>query len=584
MSVIKLASFTGEAPRLAPRLLPETGAQIAQSVRLEDGELGPYRIPYFIQALAGAVAGTVKTIYRFGTTWLSWTTVVNAVPGPVATDRLYYTGDGAPKMRVGTDIYTLAIPAPNAALVATPVGATGAIYDTRLYVFTYVTSFGEETEPSPVSNEVNVSVGQVVTLSGFPAVPAGRGITLQRIYRSQTGLSGGTQLYFIAERAAGTGNYSDSIATADFAEALPSADWTPPPAGLSGLISIPNGMMAGFLGKDLYICEPYQPHAFPEKYVLTADHNIVGLAAYGNTIVVATDGLLYFVTGSAPESMVMEKTELNMPCMSTRGMVDLGYAAAFPSNDGLVMAQGGSASVVTAGLMTRDQWQAIVPSTLVCGQFYGRYFASYAYTDSSGMAQAGMLILDLTGQAPFIVRSQHRAEAFFYDLGTSTLFICIGDSVYQWDSTLAINDTFTWKSKVFLSERPCNFGAILVELDPRDNNQAISASARVAAIAAVTAANATIFAAKYSLGDLGGGALGTYALAGDSFGFMPPPAQVSVNVYADNELRATVTTIDEMARLPGGRLSREWVVEVNGSIPVQAITLAGTARELCEAQ
>src|SRR5690349_16411273 len=105
MSVIKLAGFTGEAPRVTPRLLPPTGAQIAQSVRLEDGELSPFRKPAPVYNLPGAVDGNVKTIYKHLTDWLYWSTVVNAVPGPVAQDRLYYTGDGAPKMRVSSTIY-----------------------------------------------------------------------------------------------------------------------------------------------------------------------------------------------------------------------------------------------------------------------------------------------------------------------------------------------------------------------------------------------------------------------------------------------------------------------------------------------
>lgn len=121
MSTLKLMQFSGEIPRLLPRLLPDSGSQFAENVRLDDGGLTPVRSLRFEHALDPTDDNT--TIYKFGSTWLSWDTVVNAAPGPVATDRLYYTGDGVPKMRVGTDIYSLKVQYPTAALAATIGGA-----------------------------------------------------------------------------------------------------------------------------------------------------------------------------------------------------------------------------------------------------------------------------------------------------------------------------------------------------------------------------------------------------------------------------------------------------------------------------
>ncbi|MGL1400235.1 hypothetical protein ACSTI4_24935, partial [Vibrio parahaemolyticus] len=76
--------------------------------------------------------------------------------------------------------------------------------------------------------------------------------------------------------------------------------YNPPPAGLRGLTAMPNGMMAAFDGKDLYFCEPYLPHAWPASYTLTTDFPIVGLGAFGTSLVVMTTGNLYLVSGTAP--------------------------------------------------------------------------------------------------------------------------------------------------------------------------------------------------------------------------------------------------------------------------------------------
>ena len=48
---------------------------------------------------------------------------------------------------------------------------------TRLYVYTWVTAFDEESEPCPISADVLWQSGMTVTLSGFQATPAGRNIT-----------------------------------------------------------------------------------------------------------------------------------------------------------------------------------------------------------------------------------------------------------------------------------------------------------------------------------------------------------------------------------------------------------------------
>lgn len=577
MAIIKLIGFTGEAPRIQPRLLPPTGAQIAESVRLESGELSPIRKPRLAAYLDGAVEGNIKTIHKHQDDWLHWSTVVHAAPGPVAQDRLYYTGDGAPKMRVAGVVYPLALPHPVTSLSAARTGALSSVLSTRLYVYTWVTGFGEESEPNPVSSPLDVSPGNSVTLSGFASPPAGRNILKQRIYRSQTGTAGGTNFFFIHERDAINTDYVDSIATDDFDEPLPSNGWTPPPSDLRNLVSLPNGMMAGISGKQLCFCEPYRPHAWPEKYRLAMDFDGVALGAYGTTIVVGTTGNPYLVGGTHPETMAMEKMELNMPCLSAQGMIDLGYAVAYPSNDGLVLVQGGAATVPSTQLLTRDQWLDMAPADFVCGQFYGRFFASYDYLDQADKRQIGTLMIDLTGSEPFLIRSPHRADAFFYDVATSALFMCMGAEVYEWDSRMSVNDVYTWKSKSFLLPAPTSFGVILFEVDQGEDLNAVLAYE--AALAVVQSNNQAIYTTGMQ-GEMNGAALNVFAVNGDAIQELPSGPQLSVNVYADGKLHAVVTTAGRMARLPGGVLAREWEVEVTGNARVLEVSLAGTAQEL----
>jgi len=187
MSIIRITGFGGESPRIIPRLLQGNAAQAAFNVRLDDGGLTPIRkaVQYATIPIAGA-----KTIYKHGEKWLAWDRVVNVCEGAVAQDRLYYTGDGAPKMRVGDVIYPLAVPRPENPLVKTlhqddnpPASGEEDKRDvvTRHYVYTFVTDFGEESEPCPLGESIEWRAGQIIKLTGFVAAPTGRAITKQRI-------------------------------------------------------------------------------------------------------------------------------------------------------------------------------------------------------------------------------------------------------------------------------------------------------------------------------------------------------------------------------------------------------------------
>lgn len=579
MAVLKLIGFTGENPKVIPRLLGDTAAQLAFNVRLDDGGLTPVRKQRFDYQFPSPPVGGYKTIYKDGDTWLGWDKAVYVAPGPVATDRLYIFGDGAPKMKVAGVTYPLAVTRPAGALTAVASGTpSSTLGSTRIYVYTWVTGFDEESEPSPASNEVYWQPGQTVTLSGFGAVPAGRNITKQRIYRSQTSTTG-TTLYFIAERAASSANFVDNVAADAFQEPLPSTTWNAPPDDLTGLVSGPNGMMAAFRGKEVYFCEPYRPHAWPETYVLTTDYPIVGLAWFGTSLAIMTTGVPYVATGTAPESMAMEKTELNLPCINARGIVDMGYSVVYPSHDGLVVVSTSGTSVVSKGLFSRDDWLRLNPQGMVAGQYNGRYFTSYSYSDANGNEQLGTFIFDLTGEQPFLIRSDAQADAMYYELSTGVLYMLLDGSIYEWDALSEPAALLAWRSKLFVVPKPTNFGAILIEADSALTLEQIEAIEDE--IERINAENAVIFAQPSIGGELGGSVLNAYPVNGDELKAVPSLNRtVSVSIYADRKLVATVGRVNKMVRLPSGFLATLWEVEVSSDTAITQISLAGTGYEL----
>jgi len=576
---IRLNAFSGELPRILPRLLPQSAAQIAQDIKLESGALVPIRRGRYVQRLERAAG----TIHMHQGQWLGWEGNVYAVPGPIADDRLYITGDGAPKIRVGSSTFALAVPAP-----ATPLSI--AIEDggppdedleqSVLYTYTWVTEFDEESEPAPPSAALLWSPGITVRVSGFVTPPTDRRINRMRIYRSQTSALGEIAFYFVAERAVSNAAFIDDPDANEIQEQLPSLEYNQPPEGLTGLTSMPNGMLAAFVGKKLYFSEPWKPHAWPEKYILTTDYPIVGLGAIGASVVILTTGQPYIAAGTHPETMSMEKLEVNLPCLSARGIVDLGMAIAYPSPDGLVLVSQGGTNVVTRQLITRDDWQRLNPGSFIAGSFAGRYMTAYAYTDAQNVERRGLLIIDLSGDQPFIVRASDDADAMASDVSTGALFILRNEvDIYEWDALASPYAEMLWRSKKMVLPQHTNFGAILIE-----GEDTMTAEQRAAAQARATETrrrNRELIDTDATGGAINAMPLGLVTFAGSLLSpvYEDEPT-FAATVYADGRPVAQVATLNEPVRLPSGFLAQTWEIEMRGNQMITAISMGASPSEL----
>ena len=578
MAKLKLTGFQGEIPKRISRLLPDMFSQFSENVRLTSGGIEPINSSTIANEFVSPPDPNDATIYKHDGVWYVWDGLAHVAPGPVADDRLYVTGDGVPKLITNGSEYDLKITEPSTELTGVVSGTGTGEVTTRLYVYTFVTDYGEETAPCPISSDIEWQDGQTVTLSGFELGDAAREVTTQRIYRSQTGPSG-TQLYFIDERATSVSDYVDTVALESIQDPIPSLNWTNPDDDLEGLTTLPNGIMAAFVGRTLYFCEPYLPHAWPQIYALDTDFPIVGLAAFGNSVAVATEGNPYLVSGSTPESMYMQKLELNAPCVSKRSVVDLGYSAAYASNDGLVSIDASGARLVSESLFSQNDWKELDPSSFACGQNNGWYFMSYSYLDYDAVLQEGTFYIDLTGAQPFLVRTDVITRSFYYEIQTGKLFYYKDENAYEWDSDGGVVSNYVWRSKVFTYPTPVNFGVLLALSSRGLSSQELAQ--RQAEIDAAIAANEALFATTYLDGELNSFDVNGNALNGDDLQVIPSLGQeLSINVYGDGELRASVSDLNAVKRLAGGYRAREIYIEVTGNAFVDEITLATSGKEL----
>lgn len=601
MAGMKLLGFAGIVPKKSPQLLQDNEAQIAANTKLHSGEIRSWRRPGSVYPKQ-IPPFTPLSIYRMNnlagdSLWLSWPVEVDVVPGPVydTGSPIYYTGDGAPKKTnasmaqvnpINPSNYLLmGVPTPTAAPTVVSTGGTtgsGATAETRTYLFTFLSEFGsivEESAPSPTSALVMVNPGGTTVVSGLPAAaPTGKyNITKVRVYRSVTGTSATTFMQ-CKDVDIGTTSFTDTTTALQLGMVLPSTSWAPPPDGLTGLVGMANGIMAGFVDNQIYFSEPFMPHAWPPAYALSVEFPVVGLAAYGSSLVVATKGNPFIISGTTPAAMSQEKLPLYEPCVSKRSIASDEQGAMYASPNGIIKIGPGIADNVVRGLFTRDEWAAYNPGSMLGEVHDGRYFLFYSFPNGEG----GGLILDRNNQASPLTTTTVMTTALHADPVNANLFIAENDEIKGWDSDVVNDLHYEWRSKVFVMPRPVNFGAAQINGD----FSSLGAAARLQALLAyLKAQNQTIWdSARGMLGTLGDQGVNEYALGGSLMLPLPTAAEdkfVLLSVYADGVLRARIkVSNDKPFRLPSGFKADRWEFVVNGNVAIRFIKFAETSKEL----
>lgn len=310
------------------------------------------------------------------------------------------------------------------------------LVDTRFYFYTYVTTWDEESAPSPPSDKVDLDQNDHADVD-MAAAPGDRHIDRWRLYRSNRG-SEATAFQLVAEGPIGLLQHTDKKTAEELGDVCPTVTWDEPPQGLKGLVGMPNGIMAGFVGNTVWFCEPYVPYAWPVSYRVTVEHDIVGLGVFGQTLFVGTKGNPYFISGSDSASMSAQKLESQQSCSSRRSIASVQGGVLFASPDGLCVADGSGVQVVTTGLFTREEWQKLDPKSMFASQHENIYYLWH------GGSEPGCLTFDLSSKK--LGRLDLTATAAFNDQLTDTLYVVSGTqilAVYGGTS----RRTGLWKSK-----------------------------------------------------------------------------------------------------------------------------------------
>lgn len=184
MPAHRVGAFAGMVPRTARHLLQESQAQVATNARLTSGALLPLHDA--VLRNTPGIAG-LKTIHRILDTagveyFLGWDVDVDVVIGPIAGDtsfRRYFTGDNEPRVTnlalatAGSPLpfsfFVLGVYPPQTVASLSHAGGAGAAVS-RAFVYTFVTPWGEESQPSPPTAVTTGKVDGTWTIGAGPAM------------------------------------------------------------------------------------------------------------------------------------------------------------------------------------------------------------------------------------------------------------------------------------------------------------------------------------------------------------------------------------------------------------------------------
>lgn len=543
----------------------------------------------YIQAFEDKVVtgGQAASIYLMEDSWLHWPGDVDVVKSfiPDSDHRIYFTGDGAPKQTNDTlatsgafhtwptTSYPLGVTAPTVPLTAAQTSGGTHTAKTVVYVYTYVTAWGEESAPSPPSNILDVTKNYYMQITGF--VTGGTNVTHIRLYRLNTGTAIAEYqlvpyppdnisayandvdyviddrvtyqgLTYICIQANGPGSavkaptdtdywsvdvddceIADAVASgfddkredSELAEIIVVEDWDVPPADLAGLHLFVNNILVGFSGNEVYLSEPSYPYAWPSKYAMRSAYTVVAIAHYGETLVVLTDSVPYQGIGTDPASMTLKPLPYIRPCLAKKGAISSERGVIYPSDDGFWIINASGGRLLSKNLFTKEQWEAKSIADMICAYWDDKLYTFISATNTGFYIDMDdMRVIDFTS-----------VDKAFYDakIFEDYLYVLISRydyDVYTWEQATT-ELTYTWKSKKFQNFSPLNFNV-----------------GRVIADGAVT-----------------------------------------MKLYVDDVLKHTESVIDDsIFRMPSGYRGKVTEIEVTGTSDIDIVAISTSIDELIQ--
>ena len=542
MALIDISIFKGEIPRLSAKKLPDGYAVQAVNCDFSSGGLRPAPGVSFVEE----IGDSVRSIFKLAGSWLKWAAIVSVVRSLIYNSggRILVSDDGYPKetnealaLAATPYPYTtrrLGIPAPTNALTIVLNGTAGSdVIRSCSYVYTIVGAWEDgsavESAPSHPTGNFDIHDGITPSLTGFTnSTAAGVFTTHFRIYRLNSGTSGASFQY-VDEIPIGSTQYDDTVPDDSLGEVLPTADpndslmWDAPIDELSGLKSTANGLVFGFYKNRVYPSAVFTEYAFPSKYLIPTESDVVGFGTIDNTVFAFTKTRPYMIYGNDPAILSSKPLSFFQACVSARSIVGVPGGVIVATPDGLYLFDSnGNPTNLTSHLYTPKQWKALNPGLIFAFYYNEKYLAFFSGTKTG-------LEIDFSENELKHYSLPQKVYGGYYDPEDDTLYLIqardpeVTREIVSWETGADLS--YTW-SKLF----------------------AFSQKQRLAA----------------------------YRLDGD-FSLGSVTMKLKENGV---EIYSTAVTSDEPARFPKGVSMRNILVELSGTAGIDRVVIGQSMEEV----
>lgn len=261
------------------------------------------------------------------------------------------------------------------------------VYETIAYVWTYVTAWGEESKPSPVTEVIDANLSEKIQYKTPVAAFPNAHITGFRVYRLSSGMKSAEYFLFQDDDfdVDDLDEWLDDVNASEshikpakelVKEVLQTEHWDEPDTNLKGFVSLANGCIAGHVGNRIYPSEPWVYYAFPKKYEIVTQSQIIGLGSFNNTIIACTTAHPEVINCPMPEQTSVKISPHTQPCLSVDSIVSGENYVIYASHNGLAaVGQDGIPQVLTKNLIDEEVWRATFkPEDIAGAYFSGRYW------------------------------------------------------------------------------------------------------------------------------------------------------------------------------------------------------------------
>lgn len=524
---------------------------------------------------AAILSGT--TVAAVGSTTVTLSTVVLS-PGVSNGDSISFTNSN----QVATDTAVQAINTTLKQVVMNVAAAFAGVLtgdtlvfstpipETRAYVYTYVSAYGEEGPPSPAAVQTGDPSGTwtVTVYNPTSTMMTNRNLTDIRIYRTVVDSSGNATYYQVTQLpivgAPGAARiYSDSYIASDITsnQQLQTVDFTGPPSDLQGVVLMANGIAAGFSNsREVWFSAAYQLWAWPASYALSVDYPIVGLTANGNSLNVMTEGPPYIISGVTPSTMTVDKISANEPCIGRGSIAASQEGAYYASPNGVIVLSPSGDTNITQSIYEKEYHWSVLPWTWAAGR-YGESYVAFSKgagipsIDPDGDILNGLVLDNQDSNVPLsFLKFLNTVVNLYQDELSGQLFsVASNGTIMQWNPPIGVPGTTTlwaweWKSKKFRFTMPQQFKAFLVMFD--------------------VPPEVTI-----TLGPRNQDPNQT---------FNPATQYLIVQIYADGNLLTTreVQVSGEVLLINNGSKWTYWEIRLQGQVQIRMFKMASSVKEL----